>query len=88
MSQFEACILCGSPSIYALRGYEKHDLVKCDSWNFVFSKPIPTIQELQVRYAQYLRDNAISDITIKRYNALLDIFEKFRKTNNIVDVGN
>lgn len=87
MSQFEKCLLCGSSKIPFLRGYERHKLVKCTSCKFVFCKPKPTNAELQAHYKLYPRANSISGITIKRYNELLNTFETFRKTNNLIDVG-
>ena len=86
MTQFENCILCGS-EITPVSGYEKHKLVKCSSCKFVFCKPKPSAEELINHYKSYGRAKGISQITIKRYNELLDSFEKYRKTNNIIDVG-
>ena len=86
MNHFEKCIICES-EILALQGYEQHHLVKCTSCKFIFCKPKPTLAELEAHYGLYPRANAISEITIKRYNELLDTFEKYRKTNNIIDVG-
>ncbi len=85
--QFEACLLCGSAQLTSLRGYEQHFLVQCTVCDFVFSKRIPTIGELNAHYALYSRAGAISEITLKRYNELLDTFEPYRKTNNLLDVG-
>jgi 2-polyprenyl-3-methyl-5-hydroxy-6-metoxy-1,4-benzoquinol methylase len=87
MSQFKACLLCGSENVFALPGYERHQLVKCPSCEFIFCRPIPSIDELKTHYESYPRANSISEITIKRYNELLDSFEKYRKTNNMLDVG-
>jgi 2-polyprenyl-3-methyl-5-hydroxy-6-metoxy-1,4-benzoquinol methylase len=84
---FSNCLLCNSPQLVELKGYEKDYLVKCRKCDFVFSKRIPTEKELQDNYAQYSRNDAISPITIKRFHELLDVFEKYRKTNNIIDVG-
>ena len=86
MRQFETCLLCGSV-IITLQGYEHHKLVKRTSCKFIFCKQIPGLEELKAHYELYPRANAISEITIKRYNELLDTFEKYRKTNNMIDVG-
>lgn len=84
---FERCILCGSDRLFPMKGYEQDYLVRCSSCYFVFCNRKPTIDELNVHYSMYPRMDAISDITLKRYNSLLDAFEPYRKTNNIIDVG-
>lgn len=70
-----------------MKGYEDAHLVKCQNCSFVFSEMIPTGEELVEHYSHYGRNDYLSPITIKRYNELLDHFEKFRKTNKILDVG-
>lgn len=85
--QFNACLLCQSSQLGSLTGYEKHYLVRCLSCHFIFCKRRPTLDELKAHYALYPRANTISEITRKRYDELLDKFEPFRKTNNIIDVG-
>ncbi len=87
LNQFDTCLLCGSKLLIPLKGYEQNYLVKCSSCDFVFCHKIPTVEELIAHYALYTRANAISEITMKRYDALLDTFEPYRKTNNIIDVG-
>jgi 2-polyprenyl-3-methyl-5-hydroxy-6-metoxy-1,4-benzoquinol methylase len=53
----------------------------------VFSWKIPSVEELTQHYNKYNRNRYYSPITIKRYHTLLDQFETYRKTNNIVDIG-
>jgi SAM-dependent methyltransferase len=53
----------------------------------VFSKKIPTNEELNKFYNSYGINNYLSPLTIKRYNELLDKFEPYRKTNKLIDVG-
>lgn len=62
-------------------------MVKCRSCGFVFARKIPTESELIEHYGKYGRNDYLSDITIKRYNELLDEMEPFRKTNRLIDVG-
>ncbi len=85
--EFNRCLLCGSNALIPMKGYENTFLVRCSSCRFVFCKRKPTNDELKVHYASYPRTNAISEITVRRYDALLDTFEPYRKTNNIIDVG-
>src|ERR1041385_1712419 len=85
--EFTACTVCNSTNIYPIKGYEKAWLVKCRSCSFVFSKYIPSEQELNDYYSRYPYFKIISPVTIKRFNSLLDLLEKYRSTNNILDVG-
>lgn len=83
------CLVCYSDKIYDLKGFEKAYLCKCSSCNFIFSRKIPTQTELDNHYISYKygENPFISPVTLKRYNELLDNFEKFKKTNRIIDVG-
>src|SRR6185369_9515208 len=86
-NQLDECLLCGSDILPPLTGYEQYHLVRCSNCQFVFCKQKPSLDELTRHYASYPRGNAISKITLKRYNSLLDSFEGYRKTNNIIDIG-
>jgi 2-polyprenyl-3-methyl-5-hydroxy-6-metoxy-1,4-benzoquinol methylase len=89
-SRHEKCLICSSTKLHQLsRYYEKHRLVKCRSCGFVFMEKIPTIDELTLFYSNYSydSDSPLSPLTKESYNLLLDKFEKFRKTNKILDVG-
>jgi 2-polyprenyl-3-methyl-5-hydroxy-6-metoxy-1,4-benzoquinol methylase len=81
------CLICKSTKLLQLKSYEKAHLVKCSKCGLVFSKKIPTEQELIDFYKGYGRDDYLSPITIKRYQELLNEFEKYKKTGNILDVG-
>lgn len=70
-----------------LVGFERHHLVKCGSCSFVFCKPIPSKEELDVVYEGYGRNDYLSDLTIQAYERILDTFEPYRKTNKLIDVG-
>lgn len=87
VNEFEKCILCDTANPNPLPGYEKDFLVQCGHCGFVFCNRIPTAEELVKHYEQYSRANIISPITLKRYEQLLEKFEPYRKTNNIIDVG-
>ncbi len=90
MSKNERCLICSSKNIMPLSGYyEKHQLVKCHACGFVFMERIPTAKELNDYYSEYsyTMENKLSPITAISYNALLDEFEKYRKTNKILDIG-
>jgi 2-polyprenyl-3-methyl-5-hydroxy-6-metoxy-1,4-benzoquinol methylase len=83
------CLLCGSTNINHLDGYQSHYLSKCSNCKFVFCYKIPTEQELNdyYKFYNYSDNSKVSPITIKSYHKLLDEFEKYRKTNKIIDVG-
>ena len=81
------CLICSSADLRELKRFSKHFLVKCNSCGFVFCKKIPTTEELINHYKTYPRGGDISIITVKRYNELFDVFESYRKTNNILDIG-
>jgi 2-polyprenyl-3-methyl-5-hydroxy-6-metoxy-1,4-benzoquinol methylase len=81
------CLICNSEKLEELKGYEKFHLCQCKKCNFVFAKKIPTLQELEEHYDGYGRNDYLSPITIKRYNQILDKFEEYRETGNLLDVG-
>lgn len=87
MLQHNNCIICHSSNLKNLQDYEKAHLCKCQSCGCVFSKKIPSSEELESYYMRYGRNDYLSPVTIKRYHELLDKFERFRKTNKILDVG-
>lgn len=71
-----------------MKDYSNVGLVKCSDCNFIFSQWIPSKQELVDYYSSnYERTDYFSPITEKRYNELLDGFEKYKSTNRILDIG-
>jgi 2-polyprenyl-3-methyl-5-hydroxy-6-metoxy-1,4-benzoquinol methylase len=90
MVKHQNCLICSSNKLKQLSGYyEKHGLVKCRSCGFVFMERIPTNDELNLFYSKYSydSDSHLSPMTRESYNLLLDEFEKYRKTNKMLDVG-
>ncbi len=86
--EHKACLISGDTNIKKLRGYEKNYLVKSSSVGFVFCSKIPSESELiEVYSSKYTREDYLSPITVLRYNKLLDQFDKYRKTNKLLDVG-
>jgi len=84
----EYCIACKKDRLKVLKKYSQAHLVQCNSCGLVFSQKIPSNQELKDYYKVYAyNDNVYSDITKQRYLELLQTFEKYRKTNKILDVG-
>ncbi|MBA3705223.1 MAG: class I SAM-dependent methyltransferase [Bacteroidetes bacterium] len=87
MLEHNYCLICHSKDLKSLETYNKSFLCKCNSCGFVFSKKIPTTEELESYYQGYGINSYLSPITVKRYHELLDEFEPFRKTNKLLDVG-
>jgi 2-polyprenyl-3-methyl-5-hydroxy-6-metoxy-1,4-benzoquinol methylase len=83
----QVCILCSGKHLAKLPRYNRANLVKCNECGFVFCKKIPTLKELSTYYGNYPRFSELSPITIKRYNEILDMFEPFKQTNNLLDMG-
>ncbi len=84
------CLVCESKKLKPLNGYyDKHQLVVCNDCNLVFMERVPSKEELETYYSNYsyASEFYLSPVTIKSYNLLLDEFEKYRKTNKILDVG-
>ena len=80
------CLICDCENLFPLKEYQSSFLVKCANCSFVFAHKIPSTEELVACYDTY-PTLTISPITIKRYNELLDGFEKKKRTNNILDLG-
>lgn len=81
------CPICKNDKFDILSDFQDHFLSKCTHCKFVFAFQIPSEQDLVSHYEGYGRNDYLSPITIKRYTELLDSFEKYRKTNKILDVG-
>ncbi|MBX2958845.1 MAG: class I SAM-dependent methyltransferase [Flavobacteriales bacterium] len=82
------CLITNAQDLYPLKGYEAAYLVKSKSSGFVFCSKIPTDEEILNHYTNYPIGYGVnSAITTIRINEVLDGFEKFRKTNNMLDVG-
>ena len=64
-----------------------HHLVHCKGCGFVYTGWEPTEAELVDYYAQYPAPSAISPVTLKRYDELLQKFAPYRKTGSLFEVG-
>ncbi len=88
MLKHASCPVCDAPNTFKVRYHlYNSDLLQCNNCNHYFFETIPTDEELTQHYQTYPHNLPLSDITIKRYNELLDRFEKYRSTNNILDYG-
>lgn len=85
---FTKCLITEAEDLYPMKGYEDNYLVKSKSSGFVFCSKVPTEEELINYYSNYpIGYGADSALNIKRVNERLDEFEKYRKTNKLLDVG-
>ena len=82
-----SCLICNNPKLKDLELFKHAFLTKCQNCNFIFSRKITSQKELIAHYEGYGRHGYLSPITIKRYNEILDKFEKFKKTGKILDIG-
>jgi 2-polyprenyl-3-methyl-5-hydroxy-6-metoxy-1,4-benzoquinol methylase len=89
MNSHTNCLICKSPELQEMKGYEKHFLVKCSQCSFVFIKRIPSLEELDKHYSTYAYADGqyLSPITKKRYEELLAELKPYMKTGKILDVG-
>lgn len=89
MNLHKQCINCNSAEIVPYKRYYNKGIVKCKNCGLLFMEKNPSIEELDAYYGTYTynREEYVSPITVKSYGKLLDEFEKYRKTNKILDVG-
>lgn len=84
------CPVCSSEHLRQKPLYDiKIRLMFCRSCSFVFMHRIPDAEELNLYYSKYsyIKEAYLSPITIKSYQKLLDEFETYRQTGNLLDVG-
>lgn len=89
------CPICNSKDFSRRKNYyKKNQLIYCKICDFTFSEKIPTNEELENYYRKIYeavldseQEFYDTDLNKQSYSILLDEFEKFRKTNKIIDVG-
>jgi 2-polyprenyl-3-methyl-5-hydroxy-6-metoxy-1,4-benzoquinol methylase len=70
-----------------MKRYRHARLHRCRRCGHVFADGIPTGTELDRHYGGYPRAPCSSEITLRRYEELLDAFEPYRQRNRLLDVG-
>lgn len=63
------CLICGKPPTDLGVIYSKSFLAKCRDCNLVFSRIIPSEDELNKHYSKYLRNAEVSSLTTNVYDA-------------------
>ena len=83
------CSVCGNRDLNFLKGYEELFLLKCIKCNFIFDQRVASPKELDDYYnvSTYSGLKPIPEATINSFHKLLDYFEKFKGTGNILDLG-
>ena len=83
------CISCESKKLSGIVKYRPQMLMRCGDCGLVFDQRIPSELELSRHYStySYSQRKSVSVGTQLSFNELLDRFERFRSTNNILDVG-
>lgn len=87
LNTLRPCPVCGSTDRRSVQKHAAHHIVRCRNCTLAFAGLAPTDTELGAYYNDYPAHANVSPITLKRYDALLDGFERFRTTNRIIDVG-
>jgi 2-polyprenyl-3-methyl-5-hydroxy-6-metoxy-1,4-benzoquinol methylase len=83
------CIACLCQQVKPLRKFKSQQLVVCNNCGLVFDRRIPSPELLTDHYStySYSRRKPVSTATQKSFSLLLNQFESYRQTNNILDVG-
>jgi len=89
MTRRESCPLCqaGEQAWAPMRRYHRGHLHTCRRCGHVFADTFPGRDQLEEHYGGYPRRACGSDITLRRYQELLDYFESHRAGNRLLDVG-
>jgi len=88
-NNFENCPICNNSNIPLLNSFEKLFLAKCQNCDFIFDKRIPSENELIEHYKIYAYSQLkpLPNLTRVSYHKLLDTFEQYRGSGNILDIG-
>lgn len=81
------CPSCGSAGARPLSRYRAARLVRCQRCRLVFAGTVPSAAELDEYYAGYPAARALSELTVRRYDQLLESLEPWRRTGRLLDVG-
>jgi 2-polyprenyl-3-methyl-5-hydroxy-6-metoxy-1,4-benzoquinol methylase len=81
------CPVCGSLRKRSIKLHSAHHLARCIDCDMVHVAVEPTSDELHAYYGDYPVHSDVSPITLKRYDELLQRFERYRAHGRILDVG-
>ena len=83
-----SCTVCGNSDLDYLKGYQKLFLLECKKCGFVFDERVPSPKELDDYYNN--RNLAVKvppQATVNSFSKLLDSFEEYRESGNILDLS-
>jgi SAM-dependent methyltransferase len=85
----ERCPVCAAQRSEwsCMTRYRHAHLHRCRRCGHVFADDFPTEAELDEHYGGYPRVPCSSEITLRRYEELLDAFAPYRDHNRLLDVG-
>ena len=83
----EKCNICKESLFSILKNYEKYYLNKCNNCNFIFSRKIPTTDELNQCYGGYNREIKWSLESLNNIEKIVMMHKKKFQPNNVLDVG-
>ena len=78
---WDKCYLCDSPLLKNF--YKEKDIVKCKNCSFVFYKPVPSQEDLDLVYSQYEREEYITENSVAKITKEL---KKILSTYNIKSI--
>ena len=89
MNYHRKCPVCSVRNIKSAKFLYTEDLYRCKQCGLVFDRRIPSLKELSKHYETYSYSNRkpVSTATQSSFSNLLEKFEEFRNTNNVLDVG-
>ena len=87
--EHEDCVVCRSKQIIEHPKYLHKHLLICQNCGVIFEKRIPDEREFINHYKTYVYNQRtlVSKATQSSINNLLNQFEKYRKSNKILDLG-
>lgn len=87
LTQARPCPVCASQNHVLITVPGDQHLARCHNCGMVYTRWEPSIEELGAYYGSYPVVEDLSQVTLKRYDELLERFEAYRKTGKILDVG-
>ena len=83
----DACPVCGGRRLRPLPRYARAHLVRCEACGLTSAGLMATDGTLEGHYEDYGHAWFDSPITRRRYGELLDSFERYRRTNRLLEFG-
>ena len=82
---WDKCYLCDSPLLKNF--YKEKDIVKCKNCSFVFYKPVPSQEDLDLVYSQYEREEYITENSVAKITKELKTILSTYNIKTILDIA-